>query len=222
MALDVSTIASRAMELAPDLSQSLQQSDYEADVPAAVAALSRYEPQELYLDVTGDGTERVQLTGWDRRARAFRLEYPIDEDEIPASGWAVVRSGAGWSLVLSSALAAGEQARLWYRLPHAVDTAAATTTVPDDLLEPVALFCAAVALRRLAARYLQSRRSETLSGVELVDLRSQAQEARDLAKELDRQALELLGVVGDDAGGQDDGGDVAVYHVSPPWEAIGL
>ncbi len=224
MALSVSSIAARAMELAPDLSDTLQVDAYKADVPAAAGALSRYAPQELAIDVTGDGTTRIALSGWDRRADAFRLEYPINEGEIPAPGWTVVRSGAGWSLDLGSALGSGEKARLWYRLPHAVDVSADTTTIPDDLLEPVALLAAGVTLRRLAARYLQQRRAESLSGVELVDLRSQAREALDLAKTLDRQALELLGVIGDDAGASATAGgeDVAVEYVTPPWESIGL
>jgi len=224
MALTVASVASRAMELAPDLSQTFAQADYEAEVPAAVAALSRYQPQDLSMDLTGDGTDRLDLTGWDRRASAYRLEYPVDEDEIPATGWAVVRSGAGWSLVLSSALGSGESARLWYTLPHDVATAAGTTTVPDDLREPCALFCSGSILRRMATRYLQQRRSETLSGVELVDLRSQAKEALEQARAYDRQALELLGVVRDDAAGAGGGSgeDVAVEFVTPPWEAIGL
>lgn len=226
MALTVSTIAARAMVLAPDLSSTLLAVDYQAEVSAAVLRLSRHEPQELYVDITGDGSSTTHdLTGWLRTHQAFRAEYPIDDTDLELASWAVVRKGAGWALSVSEVVPSGDDLRLWYRANHTSN--GTTTTVDDTLLEPVARFCAALVLRRFAARFLHSRRSETLGGSELVDLRTGVKEAMDLAKLLDREALELLGIVEDDAVSSSGAagatsGEVGIAVVTPPWGSIGL
>lgn len=223
MVLSIADIRDKSKELVTDLSDKLgADADHEACVPAAYIKLSQYKPQLLYVDVTGDGeTYRHELSSWKDDSIIIRVEYPIDEEDLNDASWIESRNANGKTIILSELIPDSEDFRVWYSAWHTDDDT--DTTVPDQYLEMVGRFCAAIMLRRMGTNQLQSRRAGVAVGPELVDFTPVQQSMKDYANMLDREALELLGVVQDDAisgsqgGGSDDSTEVALSYVSPSW-----
>lgn len=235
--LTVTEIATRAAEVFTDQSTAsgaptgvkLDATAAAKHVPYALVKLSHYRPVSTYVEITGDGeTYDHTLTGWLETNRATRVDYPVttgDETTLAIDKWSVqqkpVSGSLAWILRLTTVIPDTEDLWLYYTAQHSGTT---TTTVEntDQLREAVSRFTAAELCREWVRDRGQKEQAGSPMGAEIIDLTQAPLLLKDMADELDRSALEVLGVVTDDAaqtsgGGSEPAPGLAIATVTPVW-----
>lgn len=235
--LTVTQIAERAAQLFTDQATAngyptgvkLDSAAAALHVPYAMSKLSFYRAISSYVELTGDGEAYdFTLAGWVETNRPTRVEYPTTAGEqanLTVDTWSVQQSPSGgsliWILRLVQLIPDGETFYLYYTAHHSGTT---TTTVEDtpQLKEAVSRFCAAELCREWIRDRGQKEQAGIPTGAEIIDLTQAPQLLKDMADELDRSALEVLGVVSDDAaqaggGGTEPAPGLSIQYVTQEW-----
>ena len=182
----------------------------------AIDRYSRHKPDEKVSDIAGTGTFKLTLPSdyIDGFSSVVRVEYPFTEAQqtpvILRGGrdYAVYRNATGLELrFLAATPASGETVRFTYSTVHVVDIT--TTTIPDVDEQAVINLGASLMATALEAEFTKRARS-TMPDTTF-DLRSKAQEYRDLAKDYMKIWMDMMGI--DENGGPAAAVAVADYDM---------
>ncbi len=165
----------------------------------AIDRYSRHKPDEKVADIPGTGAFKLTLPSdfIDGFSSVVRVEYPFDEatqnPQMLRGGrdYSVYRNATGLELrFLSATPAASETVRLTYNTVHVVTIAA--TTIPDVDEQAVINLGASLMATALEAEFTKRTRSSMPDTT--FDLRSKAQEYRDLAKDYMKIWMDMMGI----------------------------
>ncbi len=179
-----------------DNSGRLDNDDYVAAVSAAIAEYSRHKPQEIVVDVLGNGSHDLdEPAGWVPEFSVLRqLEYPaglvpgsfIEKDQL-----ILYNTPAGEKIRLLSATPTNlETVRITFTIPRTE-----ATIVPTDL-DAVSHLSAAHALRMLANRFIDT--TDPLIAADVVNYQQKSDQASRRAKDLEKLYRDHLGIKEDD------------------------
>lgn len=182
--------------LAEDSAHRLSPEDSAAALKAAVERYSMDKPRRLVADlaIEGDG---LDLPGdWeDEFSVAVNLEHPIGQrppSNLPNEAWYLYQTPDSERIVFASGYGGSGSARLTYTRRHAYDEGADTCTVPDQHLEAVASWAAAVLCEVLATYYAGN--SDSTIQADTVDHTSPAKQYQSRAAKLRQRYLDELGI----------------------------
>ncbi len=214
-------------DLVRDKDQVITTEQRDTAIDGAVSRYSADAPRVLVEDVTSAGGQRLDLpAGWDANASEIRsIEYPvghIPSIELDPEAWRVYTGPDGAEIVLLLTLLAGEDVRIAYTAPHALD--AGTDTIPARHRRPVACLAAADLCGQLASYYATEGEPTIAADAVNHDSKSQrwSRRARDLAAEYQK----TVGTVGDRAKGasatvelprRDSLGGRRIFHPPGSW-----
>lgn len=126
-------------------------------IALAVVRYGKDRPREEVEDVTGDGTQYLDLpTLWEAGVSGLRaIEYPIGNippSYIEAGAWGIYNMpGSVQRIVLQQAVGNGADARLTFTVSHIVSAVADTVPLADR--EAVACWAAALLCDQLSSLY---------------------------------------------------------------------
>jgi hypothetical protein len=206
VAESLATITTKVRSLIQDTAGLLAAGDLEGAIREAVERYSRDQPRQVVVDVAGDSVS-YDLTlpaSWvDGLSRVVTIEYPAGARYptlLSATGWRLYRTASTTKLRLLDVIpATGQTLRLTYTALHTLDglDGAAATTIPATHTEAFASLAGALALYRLAARYISEQ--EATLNIDAVDRQGKTDLARRLADGLMRAYREEIGVSGGEA-----------------------
>lgn len=179
--------------LVRDTDSQLSTSQIQNAIALAVYEYSKRKPDKKVQDVTGDGTRLLPLpAAWqDDFSHIRTIEYPIgDVPPTLLEGYSLYESPGATQILLKSAVASGENARVTFTIRHQVDAVTDTITIDDR--EAVASYAAALGCQQLASLYSGDQDSTIQS--DSVDHQGKASRYSSRARELRARFYQQLGI----------------------------
>lgn len=192
----LSDLTAMIARLAQDAGGILAPEDSAAALRAAVERYGMDQPRRFVADlpIADDGLDLPE--DWEAGFSAVAgLEYPIGQRPpalLPNEGYYPYAAPDGDRLMFAPGYGGTGAARLTYTRRHAYDADADACTVPDQHLEAVAAWAAAVLCEQLATYYAGN--SEPTIQADRVDYTSPARQYQKRAESLRKRYFDELGI----------------------------
>ena len=147
---DIDTLAEDLVRDEENVTDALQ--DFNA-IELAMSRLNQDRPHSAVVDITVSNSKIVALpSGWETGfSELLKIEYPIESDEY-LSGFKLYQTPTGDKLNLGCVI--DGDVRVTFTKRHVLhESDHALTTVPLELKEPLASYCAHLALLQLSNKY---------------------------------------------------------------------